>query len=69
MAAIAIPNLLRSRMAANEAAAVGTLRTVNVSQIIYTTRYPERGFAPNLATLGSDSHNPKAESPEHARAH
>jgi len=66
IAAIAIPNLLRSRMAANEAAAVGSLRTVNVSQIIYTTSYPERGFAPNLATLGGNPKNPKAQSPDHA---
>jgi type IV pilus assembly protein PilA len=66
VAAIAIPNLLRSRMAANEAAAVGSLRTVNVSQIIYTTSYPERGFAPNLATLGGNPKNPKAQSPDHA---
>ena len=31
IAAIAIPNLLRSKMAANEASAVGSLRTINTS--------------------------------------
>jgi hypothetical protein len=66
VAAIAIPNLLRSRMAANEASAVGSLRTVNVSEVIYASTYPQRNYAPNLATLGGDPHSPKAKSPEHA---
>ena len=35
IAAIAIPNLLRSRIAANEASAVGSLRTINTAQITY----------------------------------
>lgn len=65
-AAIAIPNLLRARMAANEASAVGSLRTVNVAQITYTTMYPERGFAPDLATLGPDPRRPGTTSAEHA---
>ncbi len=33
IAAIAIPNLLRSRMAANEASCVGTLRTINTAEV------------------------------------
>jgi type IV pilus assembly protein PilA len=66
VAAIAIPNLLRSRMAANEATAVGSLRTVNTAEIAYAASYSNRGYAPDLATLGLDPHNPKAESPEHA---
>lgn len=66
VAAIAIPNLLRSRMAANEASAVGSLRTVNTAQVVYAGRYPERGFAPNLATFGADPKAPTASSPEHA---
>jgi type II secretory pathway pseudopilin PulG len=66
VAAVAIPNLLRSRMAANEASAVGSVRTVNTAQITYAATYPQRGFAPNLATLGPDSRNPTAASPEHA---
>jgi hypothetical protein len=37
VAAIAIPNLLRSRMAANEASAVGSVRTVNTAQVAYPT--------------------------------
>jgi len=52
VAAIAIPNLLRSRMAANGAAAAASVRTVNTAQITYMTAYPNRGYAPDLATLG-----------------
>jgi hypothetical protein len=66
MAAIAIPNLLRARMAANEAAAVGMIRTVDVSQFTYATAYPQRGFAPDLATLGPDPSGAGAESADHA---
>jgi type IV pilus assembly protein PilA len=66
VAAIAIPNLLRSRMAANEASAVGSLRTVNVAQVTYAAKYPQRNYAPNLAALGIDPRSPKSESAEHA---
>ncbi len=62
VAAIAIPNLLRSRMAANEASAVGSLRSVNTAQITYAGTYPKRDYAPDLTTLGIDPHNPKSES-------
>jgi len=39
IAAIAIPNLLRSKMAANEASAVGSMRTINTSAVAYSTTY------------------------------
>jgi type IV pilus assembly protein PilA len=52
IAAIAIPNLMRSRMAANEASAVGSLRTINTAEVTYATTYPAEGFAANLAALG-----------------
>jgi type IV pilus assembly protein PilA len=51
IAAIAIPNLLRSRMAENEASAVGSLRTINTPEVTYSVRYPATGFAA-LASLG-----------------
>ena len=35
IAAIAIPNLLRSRMQSNESAAVGNVRTVNTAEVAY----------------------------------
>jgi prepilin-type N-terminal cleavage/methylation domain-containing protein len=51
IAAIAIPNLLRSRIAANEASAVGSMRTINTAEITYASSYPSVGFVP-LNTLG-----------------
>lgn len=67
-AAIAIPNLMKSRTAANDAGAASTLRTVNVAEITYMTTYPERGFAPDLATLGGSGKvcAGNGGSPEHA---
>jgi type IV pilus assembly protein PilA len=53
IAAIAIPNLLRSKMAANEASAVATLRTLNTSAVAFSTTY---GAYPNSITnLGPSS--------------
>jgi len=52
IAAIAIPNLLRSRMAANEASAVGSIRAINVAAIGYNTTYGN-GFPPSLAAIGT----------------
>ena len=51
IAAIAIPNLLRSRIAANEASAVGSLRTINTAEVTYASTYPEQGFT-DLKSLG-----------------
>jgi type IV pilus assembly protein PilA len=51
IAAIAIPNLLRSRIAANEASAVGSIRTINTAEVTYSSTYPDCGFAA-LAALG-----------------
>jgi prepilin-type N-terminal cleavage/methylation domain-containing protein len=52
IAAIAIPNLLRARMAANESACAGTLRTINTAEVAYVTAYPGSGYADTLAKLG-----------------
>ena len=51
IAAIAIPNLLRSRMAANEASAVGSIRAVSTAQVAYNSTY-NNGFANTLPMLG-----------------
>ena len=51
IAAIAIPNLLRSRIAANEASAVGSIRTINTAQVTYASSYPDCGFT-SLSNLG-----------------
>jgi len=56
IAAIAIPNLLRSRIAANEASAVGSMRTINTAQITYASTYPSIGYATSsLGTLAGSS--------------
>jgi len=65
-AAIAIPNLMRSKMAANEASAIGAIRTVNTAQAAYSAAYPQKGYAPNLAALGPDPRGTAAVSPDHA---
>jgi type IV pilus assembly protein PilA len=52
IAAIAIPNLLRSRMAANEASAVGTLRTYNTAMVTYVNACPDIGYPTSLENLG-----------------
>ncbi len=51
IAAIAIPNLLRSRIAANEASAVGSLRTINTSEVTYNSTYPSVGFTCSLSVM------------------
>ncbi|MFY9647250.1 MAG: type II secretion system protein [Terriglobales bacterium] len=52
IAAIAIPNLLQARVAANESSAVASLRTISTAQITYIDNFPTVGFAPVLANLG-----------------
>jgi len=52
IAAIAIPNLLRARMAANESSAVASIRTVTTGEVTYQTAYPTTGYAPALLNLG-----------------
>ncbi len=51
IAAIAIPNLLRSRMAANEASATSSLRTINTAEITFASTY-NSGFTADLNSLG-----------------
>ena len=55
IAAIAIPNLLRARMAANESSAVASIRTINTGQVTYNSTYPTVGFAAGLTNLGGAS--------------
>jgi hypothetical protein len=65
-AAIAIPNLLRARIAANEASAVGTVRTITSAQVTYAATYPDKGFATDLAKLGPHPLGPSAATSTHA---
>jgi len=51
IAAIAVPRLLKSKMAANEAAAVQGLRVITTAEVTYDTIY-NQGYAPTLTSLG-----------------
>jgi type IV pilus assembly protein PilA len=52
IAAIAIPNFLRSKMASNEASAVSSLRTINTAEVAYFATYSNQGYSADLASLG-----------------
>jgi type IV pilus assembly protein PilA len=54
VAAIAIPNLLRSKIAANESAAVSAVRTINTAEVTYSASWGS-GYSANLASLGGVS--------------
>ena len=56
IAAIAIPNLMRSRIAANEASAVHALRSINDAEVIYNLNYTS--YTCLLAALGPTGGNP-----------
>lgn len=51
IAAIAIPSFIQSRMRANEASAVSSLRSITTAEVSYSTTYGV-GFSPSLAALG-----------------
>src|SRR6266702_7148477 len=52
IAAIAIPSLVKAKMAANESSAAAGVRMINTSQVSYSTLFPATGFAGALGTLG-----------------
>lgn len=52
MAAIAVPNYLRSRLVANESSAAQSVRTINTALITYSSTYQDVGFPTTLAALG-----------------
>src|SRR5882724_5055817 len=51
LAAIAIPNLLRARIAANEASAASSVRKIATAEYSYNSSYPAQGYAPDLTSL------------------
>ena len=55
ISAIAIPNMLRARINANETSAIGSLRTINTAELTYLTTYPKTGYSPDLPSLGGSS--------------
>ena len=52
ISAIAIPSYLRSRMQANEASAVGSIRMINTAAVTYSSTYTNVGFPTALADMG-----------------
>lgn len=54
IAAIAVPNLLRARIKANEASAVASMNAIHTAEVLYSGSYPQTGYADNLAALGSN---------------
>ncbi len=66
IAAIALPNLLSARMAANEASAVQSLRTIQSAETLYATTYTTLGFSATLADLGGASSSACVASPTQA---
>ncbi len=52
IASIAVPNFLKSRLRANEAAAVASLRMINTAAVTYSITYPDMGFPAQLTALG-----------------
>jgi prepilin-type N-terminal cleavage/methylation domain-containing protein len=58
IAAIAIPNLISSRMSANEASAVQSLRTIQSAETAYATTFPATGFSTNLTDLSDGGVSP-----------
>ena len=53
IAAIAIPNLLKSKMAANESSAVGSVRTINTGEVTYAAGCPNVGYSSSLTELNT----------------
>src|SRR6185312_1970251 len=58
IAAIAIPNLLRSKMSASDSAAAETIRLLNTAQFTYSTNFPQLGYASTFTALGPNTASP-----------
>lgn len=68
IAAIAIPNLLRAKIAANESSAAASVRTITTAQIEYQTYYPANGYATGLTALGPPSGGAACSAPSSTNA-
>src|SRR5580704_6770209 len=53
IAAIAIPNLMKSKMVANEASAVESLRTIDTGETTYAATCPDIGYSASLTELNT----------------
>ena len=52
IAAIAIPNLIRSKLVANEASAVASVRTITTAETAYAQTFPSIGYTCTIGELG-----------------
>ena len=57
IAAIAIPNLLRAKIAANESSAVSSIRNIYTAEVSFQTSFPQNGYAATLLSLGPGAGN------------
>jgi type IV pilus assembly protein PilA len=57
IAAIAIPSLLRAKIAANESSAVSSIRSIYTAEVSFQTSFPQNGYAANLLALGPGAGN------------
>jgi type IV pilus assembly protein PilA len=55
IAAIAIPNLMHARMAANDSSAAASVRMINTAEIAYSGAYTNLGYPAALTNLGGAS--------------
>jgi type IV pilus assembly protein PilA len=53
IAAIAIPNLIRARISANQSSAVASMRSISTAEVQYQSNYPLVGFSYSLVQLGT----------------
>ncbi len=63
IAAIAIPNLLRARIAANESSAASGIRTINTAEVSFVSSYPLVGYSQALLDLGDNANTCAAAAP------
>lgn len=66
IAAIAIPSFLNSRMSANEASAVGSLRAITTAETAYSSTYPNIGYSALLSDLAEGAASPCIATPVQA---
>jgi type IV pilus assembly protein PilA len=52
IAAIAIPNLLRARISANESSAAASIRTLNTAEVSFYSTYPANGYSTGAPSAG-----------------
>lgn len=57
IAAIAIPNLIRAKIAANESSAASSVRRIATAEVAYNSAYPTVGYSTDLASMGGPAVN------------